>query len=179
MEEKPGPPDETDPRKPFTVRQNIQQLCAIDKSIAQLMTHTSTALAALAPPGGHSSKRAADEQDAQKTQFHESTDAFLGALHRVDVLMKRQIWGLEEAGIVTLRGGGGMEAAGDAGDVKNSAGGGASLKTNGVGDVGNLDVGWLNSRGTRVEREMEAELWERARGMLEERTGEREGLAVG
>jgi hypothetical protein len=33
--------------------------------------------------------------------------------------------------------------------------------------LGNLDIGWLNSRSGRVERDMEAELWEKARTFLE------------
>jgi hypothetical protein len=35
------------------------------------------------------------------------------------------------------------------------------------GGMGKLDIGWLNSRSGRVERDMEAELWERARVFLE------------
>jgi hypothetical protein len=33
--------------------------------------------------------------------------------------------------------------------------------------MGKLDIGWLNSRSGRVGRDMEAELWERAKGFLE------------
>jgi hypothetical protein len=33
--------------------------------------------------------------------------------------------------------------------------------------LGKLDIGWLNSRSGRVERDMEAELWEKARTFLE------------
>jgi Mediator complex protein len=35
------------------------------------------------------------------------------------------------------------------------------------GGMGKLDIGWLNSRSGRVERDMEAELWEKARTFLE------------
>jgi hypothetical protein len=35
-----------------------------------------------------------------------------------------------------------------------------------------LDVGWLNSRSDKVDRVMEAELWERSRAFLEDTTRE-------
>lgn len=35
------------------------------------------------------------------------------------------------------------------------------------GGMGKLDIGWLNSRSGRVGRDMEAELWEKARMFLE------------
>jgi hypothetical protein len=41
----------------------------------------------------------------------------------------------------------------------------------GEGGMGKLDIGWLNSRSGRVERDMEGGLWERARGFLEESEG--------
>ncbi len=83
-------------------------------------------------------------------------DAFLKTLHSIDVRLKRQILGLEEAGIVSLKegkGGGGAPSA--------------SLEPNGVGNIGGLDVGWLNSRSSKVERTMEAELWTKAREHLQ------------
>lgn len=77
-------------------------------------------------------------------------DKFLNTLHAVDVRLKRQIFGLEEAGILTL----------DKAKTKDEDGGARpSLEPNGLGMVGNLDVGWLNSRSNQVETEMEAELW--------------------
>ena len=35
------------------------------------------------------------------------------------------------------------------------------------GGLGNLDVGWLNSRNDNVGKEMEADLWAKAREMVE------------
>lgn len=88
-----------------------------------------------------------------------ATGSFLDALHGVDVKMKRQIMALEEAGIINL--------AAQQKQEPGSTAGKASLKPNGMGNVGNLDVGWLNSRGSKVEREMEAELWAKGKGFLE------------
>ncbi|KAJ6442191.1 mediator complex, subunit Med11 [Purpureocillium lavendulum] len=149
-----------DQSQPFTVEENIQQLNAIDKSIVQLMNHAATALGALTTPTAEGSVKPALNPPAQKEAFRSATDAFLTTLHSVDVRMKRQVLALEEAGIVRL-----SAAASASQDPKATSK--ASLKPNGVGSVGNLDVGWLNSRGTRVERDMEAELWRDAREFLE------------
>ncbi|KAL6407921.1 Mediator complex, subunit Med11 [Ilyonectria robusta] len=151
----------------FTVEENIHQLNDIDKCIVQLMSHTTTALNALTIPSnptGATGNPPAEgtkpllNPPAQKEAFRSSTDSFLTTLHAIDVRMKRQIMALEEAGIVNLSS---SQRQDHSGPVK------ASLKPNGVGAVGNLDVGWLNSRGTRVERDMEGELWGKAKVLLE------------
>ncbi|CAG9994054.1 unnamed protein product [Clonostachys byssicola] len=149
--------------EPFTVEENIHQLNAIDKSIVDLMNHTATALNALTIPiNSPDSQATLPQQDpsAKKAAFRGATDSFLDTLHAVDVKMKRQIMALEEAGIVNLSAGAKQEP-GSSGPKT------ASLKPNGMGAVGNLDVGWLNSHGSRVERDMEAELWADARKFLE------------
>ena len=159
-----------DIHKPFTVEENIRQLNDIDKCIAQLMDHTATALNAVSIPA--SSPSAADQPGgprtepnpaSQKEALHTATDSFLDTLHKVDVQMKRQIMALEEAGIVNLAAAPKQEPGSTVGKT--------SLKPNGMGSVGNLDVGWLNSRGSKVEREMEAELWSKAKEFLEKEGG--------
>lgn len=84
-------------------------------------------------------------------------EKFLSTLHSVNVRLKRQIWGLEEAGILKDK----------PKDDDGNAGPRPTLEPNGLGMIGNLDVGWLNSRSNQVEREMEAELWTKARKHLE------------
>ncbi len=161
--------------EPFTIEENIRQLNAVDTSAVQLMRHAATALGALTTPsaagssGSGSSPAATGDAStpeidapAATAAFTRSTDAFLTALHDIDVRMKRQIMALEEAGIVHLDG---VAARGDP-----SAPARASLRPNGLGAVGNLDVGWLNSRSTKVERDMEAELWDKAKKLLESQT---------
>ncbi|KAF6802618.1 mediator complex protein [Colletotrichum sojae] len=155
---------------PFTLEERIKQLCDIDKDIVQLMHHTSSAMSALGnkpqTPEGGASKKISPE--AQKQLFKSSMDSLLSTLHTVDVHMKRQIMGLEEAGIIKLR----SDSAKDGGrqvvmneDAKIVAR--PSLEPNGVGTIGNLDVGWLNSRNNKVERDMESELWAKMRDLLE------------
>lgn len=108
----------------------------------------------------------------------------------MDVHLKRQIWGLEEAGIISLKSsrdaaaadsggpaGAGSSAAGAGGAAAAATGGSAdaagsavktSLEPDAVGKIGGLDVGWLNARSNKVERDMEAELWTGMRKHLEE-----------
>ncbi|OAA72419.1 Mediator complex, subunit Med11 [Cordyceps fumosorosea ARSEF 2679] len=151
-----------DIHEPFTIEENISQLNAIDKSAVQLMSHAATALNSLTTPSSTSSpaEQGGSEINAHaaKEAFTQSTDAFLTALHDIDVRMKRQIMALEEASIVDLN-------SASRGDPNASAK--ASLRPNGLGAIGNLDVGWLNSRSTKVERDMEAELWDKARKLIE------------
>ncbi|KAL7929813.1 mediator complex domain-containing protein [Trichoderma chlorosporum] len=148
----------------FTLEENIQQLNSIDQSIVQLMSHTATALGALTTPasGDESHPSASVESTTQKDAFREATDTFLDTLHSIDVRMKRQILALEEAGIVNLSTGPRQ---------RHNASVKPSLKPNGMGAIGNLDVGWLNSRSTKVERDMELELWRSARELLEKDEG--------
>lgn len=161
------PMDEGDDiHKPFTVEENIRQLNDIDKSIAQLMDHTATALHAVSIPISSPSStdqsgesRPEANPTSQKEALHTATDSFLDTLHKVDVMMKRQIMALEEAGIVNLAPAQKQEPGSTATKT--------SLKPNGMGSVGTLDVGWLNSQGSKVEREMEVELWSRAKEFLE------------
>jgi hypothetical protein len=100
-------------------------------------------------------------------------NAFMSTLHSVDVRLKRQIWGLEEAGVITLKSSrDGSDGAGNGAGSGNAVlGGGPAMKTNlepdGVGKIGGLDVGWLNARSSKVERDMEAELWTGMRKHLE------------
>jgi hypothetical protein len=149
--------------KPFTVEENIRQLNDIDKSIVQLMNHTATALKAVSMPSssanGVDGSKPETDPATQKEALHTATDSFLDILHSVDVKMKRQIMALDEAGIVNL--------APVPKQEPGSTGTKPSLKPNGMGNVGSLDVGWLNSRGSKVEREMEAELWTKAKEFLE------------
>jgi hypothetical protein len=169
--------------EPFTVEENIRLLNAVDQQIVQLMKHTATALNALTIPSTPESNQTQDpaseppkpslDPPAQKDAFRSATDSFLTILHAVDVKMKRQIFALEEASIVNLAPPKRQENNGPIMASQKANGAGAlgntfvaSQKPNGVGAVGNIGAGWLNSRGTRVERDMEAELWDKAKEFL-------------
>jgi Mediator complex protein len=119
------------------------------------MSHTTKALTSLS----HQPDTSTEDQEET---FKSAMNDMLTTLHRVDVLMKRQIWALEEAGIIKLAAAERVTVDAEAKLLAKS-----SLEPNGVGSIGNLDVGWLNSRSSKVERDMEAELWGRARKLLE------------
>lgn len=56
-------------------------------------------------------------------------------------------------------------------DMREMGRGGGEVDR-GEGGMGRLDIGVLNSRGNKVERGMEGELWERGRRFLEAEGGE-------
>lgn len=102
--------------------------------------------------------------------FQDSMDEFIRTLRVVNTGMKRQIYGLEEAKIVTLR-----KDDSDAQPTTSSDARTVSLEPDGDGRIGGLDPGWLNSRSNKVERDMEAELWEQAEVMLRQTIEQRKG----
>lgn len=137
---------------------------------------------------GNGTSKPAVTAEQRKAAFQSHMDSFLASLHAVDVQLRRSIMGLNEAGIIRLRPTTqstvplaapvpGMPGAASSGPVVGGGGGGppgpddhhaASVYPTGSGTIGaRLDVGWLNARGGKVEREMEAELWARARAFLE------------
>jgi len=108
-----------------------------------------------------------DDMAPQQAAFQAATEALLATVRHVDVHLKRQIMGLEEAGILDL--------ANERTEADAREGEKVSLKPNAVGSVGALDVGWLNSRGEKNERDMEAELWRKGRDVLEKAVNEENG----
>jgi hypothetical protein len=95
------------------------------------------------------------DSDNQPESFTDATDTYLNALHSVDVRLKRQIFGLNEAGIVSMEKESPTRSEGPDTDGTRAA------KEKVV-----LDVGWLNSRSGKVGRDMEAELWAKSRTFL-------------
>jgi len=183
----------TDTHTPFTTAERIQQLSTIDTDIASLLQHTSSALRSIASPPTATSNSYDDEQataEAALASFKEIQLAFVNTLDRIDKHLKRNIYALEEAGIITLRasdaqaggeGSGGPGGASGSGDTSGAGGSGrtkevvARLDPDGVGRYGSLDVGQLNMASSTVERDMEKELWEKARKQV---TAVAEGKAV-
>ncbi|KAK4138545.1 hypothetical protein BT67DRAFT_394067 [Trichocladium antarcticum] len=142
-------------------------------------------MAALDSPAG-----GASSQNDPLTTFQTAQTAFFQTVDRIDKQLTRQVLALEEAGIVTLRSGAGastagdvlqqqgpqqqqlMETGGDGGGAKAAAAG-ARLEPDGAGKYGKLDVGRLNMASSKVERDMEGEMWRRGREHLEGAVGER------
>jgi hypothetical protein len=95
-------------------------------------------------------------EEDRHTSFSDATNTYLEGLHSVDIRLKRQIYGLQEAGIIAM-----------AKDSLSISEGQNPDTSRVVGESVALDVGWLNSRSGKVGRDMEAELWAKARTFLE------------
>ncbi|KAI3325172.1 hypothetical protein HD806DRAFT_468150 [Xylariaceae sp. AK1471] len=151
---------------PFTKAERIQQLGDIDKKIVSLLRSTGQAVQCLG-------KRESQDEDVTMTdgdptqRFKESMDEFMKTLRTVNVGIKRQIWGLEEAGIISLGKKELVSTREEGGEVQASNARNTLLEPDGSGKIGGLDVGWLNSRSNRVEKDMEADLWQEAEDILE------------
>jgi len=154
------PPDATSkPERTFTPPDRIKELNDIDASIAQLLYAAGTALQVL---GSNSS---ATTLPSAKAQFLDSITTYFTVLSSIDFRLRRQVYALQEAGLI---------AEGDTKDAKRGAsaagaGGAAS------GAVGQLEMSWLNNQGDLVEKDMEREIWKRARDFVEKLVGEVDG----
>ncbi|ETS77130.1 hypothetical protein PFICI_11004 [Pestalotiopsis fici W106-1] len=157
---------------PFTTAERIQQLGEIDESIVSLLRTAGAAIQSLNKKdpnegdgvmdlgnGGTDSDDEDDESGKDRAFKHQMND-FMRTLRSVNVRMKRQIWGLEEAGIIKSS----DAPQGDAASDEN----GKTLEPDGNGKIGGMDVGWLNSRSNKVERDMESELWDQAEAFLKD-----------
>lgn len=93
----------------------------------------------------------------------------------MDVNLRRQIIALEEAGILpaeaftkepptSLAVPSAAQAISSNASLSRTGGGNKGVITG--GGLGNLDVGWLNSRNDNVGKEMKAELWEEAENFV-------------
>ncbi|CAN8095627.1 unnamed protein product [Discula destructiva] len=154
-----------DIHSPFTRAERMGRLAEIDQDIVSLLSLSGKAIQSLGhqPQTANRTEPTPQASDEQTQTFQDTMDKFLTTLHKIDVRMKREIFALEEAGIVTID----KVKSKDDEDPADQQVSKASLEPNGMGMVGNLDVGWLNSRSNQVEREMEAELWTNTRKALE------------
>jgi len=184
------------------------------QDIASLLQHLSAALRALAtPPGKKILQEQGSESDSPSdsdtsnlndtppsssgidpvTVFKTAQNNFFRTIDRIDKHLTRQIYALEEAGIITLKSGTGSgtgaagagateeqpqqlpqpqmipgqpQAAGITTDTSIAPAPKARLEPDGMGRYGKLDVGRLNMASSTVERDMEGELWHKAREHL-------------
>ncbi|KAK4211016.1 mediator complex, subunit Med11 [Rhypophila decipiens] len=181
-----------DIHEPFTVAEHMEQLSKIEIDIVSLPIYASEALKIIVqPPDASGDNTMGDSMSADKYTAVQSQ--FIETLDRIDKLLKRQIFALEEAGIITLRGSSDRAAATADGSMSNDSanqsfnqsfnsagtssqqdgaigsrtkGPVASLDPDGMGRYGKLDTGVLNIASNTVERDMESELWKRAKEHL-------------
>jgi hypothetical protein len=110
----------------------------------------------------------------RKDGFEGASESLISHLKKVDVGLRRNIWGLEEASIIAIdrvKKATAQTGNGIPGRQKQEA------EAADASSIGKLDIGWLNSRSGRVGRDMEAELWENSRKFLEEQRANGKGDA--
>ncbi|KAI0016023.1 mediator complex, subunit Med11 [Xylariomycetidae sp. FL0641] len=152
----------------FTKAERMAQLGEIDRNIVSLLRSTAQAVESI----GKKDKQDKQDEDTAMTDtnqaqvFNDSMNDFLRTLRKVNVGMKRQIWGLEEAGIISPGKKDIQNIKEEGGEVQASGTRIGTLEPDGTGKIGGLDVGWLNSRSNKVERDMEAHLWDESERTL-------------
>ena len=166
----------------------IRELSAINADVAAMLQSAGQAINSLT--NNPLNKPADRDEDTQMTEdskaatleerkeaFAEHTKAYYTSLQAVVARLRRQAYALEEAGIIaaevpslssstqqrhpSLAGGAqrGQPAAAPVQEPERITNGG----------LGNLDVGWLNSRGNKVGAEKESELVEEAKRLLQDK----------
>ena len=115
--------------------------------------------------------------DRQKEQFTDAASRYFSLLSSINIRLRRQIHALEAAEILSAEIKVKEQQKGVGVTLNASASAGTASvpptkqalinKTASMnGGVGNLDVGWLNSRNDNAGKEKEAELWAKAEELL-------------
>ena len=163
---------------PFTSEERICELSSINAEVAEMIKQAGLAVNALTNrplaiddedenddavmTNGQQPPSAVERQDA----FKKHTTAFYTGVQSVTARLRRNVYGLEEAGIIS-----GETSASQQSAPPPKLGGGQKPKedlpqiTN--GGMGNLDVGWLNSKGNKVGAEKESVLLLEVRELIE------------
>jgi len=137
----------------FTAADRIKQLNEIDRDVATLLQTAGLALQCLTNPANPSDPDLQPTVESHKEVFTAASQKYFALLASIDVRLRRQVYALEEAEIVIPEG-----------DPRESTGGNAAREAL-AGEL--MDVSWLNSRKDTVAREMEGEVWAKAREFME------------
>ncbi|KAK4549231.1 hypothetical protein LTR36_007689 [Oleoguttula mirabilis] len=154
-----------------TPAERIRQLSAHDEETAAILQHAGQALKALSPDAGDDGS----DVDARKSQFEESAKAVFTSIQSLTAQLRRQAYALEEAGIIAAEAptlsSGAQQRQQPPNTVPGRGGPAAAPQTEAEritnSGLGNLDVGWLNSRGNKVGAEKEAELMAEAKELAQ------------
>jgi len=146
--------------------------------VVKLVQSAGLAVKALTKPASGSDEESLIQSSTvgdHREAFSNATSQYFSLLSSIDVRLRRQIYALKEAEILPA------EAASREGratlavnpqfaamaSVPNAKQLGGNKGAVTGGGLGNLDVGWLNSRNDNVGKDMEAELWEEAQRFVE------------
>lgn len=140
----------------FTPAQRIAELNAIDHSLANLLAAASDAVGVLA--NKRDSKTALASYETQQDRFREASRTYFATLSSIEVGLRRQVYALEEAGLIK---------EGDEKDVKRAKA--ADAVSDAIAGGGLLDPSWLNARADKsVEISLQRELLSQANDFLAE-----------
>ncbi|KAI6859423.1 hypothetical protein KC343_g10028 [Hortaea werneckii] len=149
----------------ITPADRIRELNSINEDLTSVLQHAGESIKVLSPAGSED----ADSLEARKAQFDGKAKDVFVALQSATARLRRQAYALEEAGIIaaqapTLSSGGPQQPR-----PQGAAPGGKQAEPERItnGGLGNLDVGWLNSRGNKVGAEKEAELLDEAKDLAQ------------
>ncbi|KAI9755569.1 MAG: hypothetical protein M4579_004217 [Chaenotheca gracillima] len=160
-----GPSDQ-----PVTSTDRIKELNEIDADITRLLRCASGSIQILTGAGTtDSASDSSSSISARQASFTDSTKTYYSLLTSVNTRLRSQILALRGAGIIP------------AGTITKERGFVPGTQNVEKGEevepivekpppemgMGALDIGWLNSRNDSVGKEMEAELWAKAREFLE------------
>lgn len=145
--------------------------------MTRLLHSAGLAVTALTGHGPSGADERSTSVEQQKDAFNTAVSQYFSLLSSIDVRLRRQVYALEEAGIVSADATSKeaksissvpetLAAAGPRATTISSEGNVEKSSISGSG-LGNLDVGWFNSRNDKVGKEMEAELWAEARELVQ------------
>lgn len=137
----------------FTAADRIKQLNEIDRDVATLLRTAGLTLQCLTSPPNPSDPDLRPTVESHKEVFAAAAQKYFTLLASIDVRLRRQVYALEEAEIVL-----------PGTDFREPAGGNV---TRDHSKTEWMDVSWLNSQKDTVEKEMEIELWAKARDFVE------------
>lgn len=187
-------PPSTRESNTFTPADRIRELGEIDARIPQALSAASFAVRSVVGEPTEETEPDSSPSDPQAA-FERHTTVFYAQVQAITALLRRQAYALEEAGIISASKDSNLDlqppppppsALGTAGRAGLPVAGGGrpamGLAPAGSGQVGkevaqmpiingglgNLDIGWLNSRRDTIGKQKEAELWKEARRMLAE-----------
>lgn len=156
----------------ISAAERIKELSSIDQDVARVLQSAGQAFSVLSDdtPQSLSGKDASDPTE----RFENHCNEYFTIVQSIAARLRRQAYALEEAGIIAVD-----SAAPESQTSQASTSSASKLAsdfsqgrpdvsmpiTN--GGLGNLDIGWLNSRRDDVGRHKEAELWAEARKRAE------------
>ncbi|KAH8700673.1 mediator complex, subunit Med11 [Talaromyces proteolyticus] len=159
MEEIPSAKSET-----FSSADRIRQLNDIDKDVAKLVNSAGLAIQALA--NDKSSAASGSSIEERKAAFKTATSQYFALLSSIDVRLRRQVYALEEAGILdaeSVAASGSFRGDAAVGTAGSTAAGGSGTA---AGVFNPLEISWLNSRKDTVGKDKEAESWATTRELV-------------